>query len=161
MVTAAEMSRRLNKVNINVISSESVEETKDDLLDMQKAQLLRGKGNDGNDLEPGYLEDPYFKSPESAMRYMEWKKKISPNVGRNDNAPNLYINGAFHRTVKVKVNTDSWDILSDSEIYNSVDQKYKGKEFGITPENKTAYAFGSFFQALKKRIEAITKLQLK
>lgn len=120
--------------------------------DLLRDQLLHGKGSDGQDLKPGYLEDPYFKTPAAALRYAQWKKKISPNVGRNFNAPNLYITGYYHKRLKVFVFADGLSIDNFAMFGEEVNQKYGGKATVLGGEFREKYIEGSLRPAVLKEL---------
>ena len=80
-----------------------IENTKEQILIKNKQQLMEGIKGDGNEITPSYLNDPYFKTKESAQRYSNWKDKITPNSKRKSGTPNLYINGFYHNTIEINV----------------------------------------------------------
>lgn len=109
-----------------------------------RQQLLRGKGSDGQDLTPGYLEDPYFKSKESAMRYATWKWNNSPSTGRNFNAPNLYINGYYHSKLKVFVGANGFIIDALVKFAEDINRKYNGKSTKLGGEFREQFIWKNF-----------------
>lgn len=88
-----------------------------------KAQLFAGKTKTGEDITPSYLNDPYFKSRESAQRYSDWKDKITPNPKRKSGTPNLFINGAYYNTRKVTFNGE---VINISSTEQNIESKYEG-----------------------------------
>lgn len=126
MSTALTILKKLQSIDVSEAAARAVSGTEDTYKTLLQDQLLHGKGADGQDLTPGYLEDPYFKSPAAAKRYADWKKLISPNVGRNYNAPNLYINGQYHESINVIAEYSG--IKSTSSAYFGIDieGKYRG-----------------------------------
>lgn len=108
-----------------------------EILKDQKQQLMEGSNALGNDLEPSYLDDPYFKTKEAAQRYAEWKQKKTPNAKRKFKSPNLFINGSlFHDKIKVFVNDIYATVdVSASPIGAKIESKYDNV-LGLTPENK-------------------------
>ena len=90
-----------------------VETHEEDILDLQRLQLLQGKASSGEDIRPYYSEDlkpsGFFNSVDAAKRYSAWKGTISyPRMAdRNADAPNLYINGRFHSELGVTFGSDS------------------------------------------------------
>ena len=110
----------------------------DDIMEQQHIQLLEGKGSDGNDLRPYYTEDlkphGYFNDQQSASNYMAWKQSLSYpyTVGRNPNAPNLYINGRFYDEMEVRFEADSMGIFPSSGYAAQIMGKYGLHRFGLS-----------------------------
>lgn len=110
----------------------------DDIMEQQHIQLLEGKGSDGNDLRPYYTEDlkphGYFNDQQSASNYMAWKQSLSYpyTVGRNPNAPNLYINGRFYDEMEVRFEADSMGIFPSSGYAAQIMGKYGLNRFGLS-----------------------------
>lgn len=160
MGTVANLMRRFQDLDIAKQAGDALMLTKDTILELQKDQLLTGKGNDGQDLSPGYLEDPYFKTPAEALAYLAWKQKITPDPRRNPNAPNLFINGFLHSKFRVEADQDGYHVDNDSADYADINAKYHGAQAGLSPENTKKYAFGKFWSVLMPRIEIVTGLKM-
>ena len=111
-----------------------------EIVDLQRTQLLEGKGSDGQDIHPFYTEDlkpqGYFKSAATAANYRAWKQTISypKNVQRNPNAPNLYITGVFHNDLNVAFYADSVAIVPDTAYAANIMAKYGMNVFGLCPQ---------------------------
>ena len=72
-----------------------------------REQLESGLDGNEKELKPNYLNDPYFKTREEAVKYMRWKERITPprqsSLGLRPRAvktPNLRINGFDHQSIK-------------------------------------------------------------
>lgn len=110
------------------------------IVEQQRIQLLMGKGSDGQDIRPYYSEDVkprgYFKSGASAEQYKAWKQTISYpyQVQRNPDAPNLYINGAFHEDLNVEFGFDSLAIVPDTATAAQIMAKYGFGIFGLNSQ---------------------------
>lgn len=157
MSTALTILKKLESINVKDAAAKSILGTEEKYGELLKDQLLHGKGSDGEDLKPGYLEDPYFKSRESAERYLKWKERISPNVGRNPNAPNLYITGVYHDSLSVKTNYDGVQISSSAPFSFNIEQKYGGKESILGGEFRKEYVFKTVRPEFVKQIKAFLK----
>ncbi len=111
-----------------------------DILDLQRYQLLQGKASSGEDLRPFYTEDlkpnGYFNSVESAKRYAAWKGTISypQQAERNADAPNLYINGKFHNELRVRIGNRDMVIDGSSSYSRGIIDKYGLNNFGLSKE---------------------------
>lgn len=112
-----------------------------EILEAQKIQLLEGKASDGEDMRPYYSEDlkpnGYFYSAESAGRYAAWKKSLDYpySVQRNDDAPNLYINGKFHSELGLSFGAESLTVTADTGYAMGIMAKYGSEKFGLTMAN--------------------------
>jgi len=106
------------------------------ILQLNKNQLYDGKSITGEDIRPYYTEDPYFKTIGQARGYIKWKQSITPNSKRNPNAPNLYINGYFHRSLRLAKESGGIFIISNltGKMANDVVDKYENI-LGLTPDN--------------------------
>ncbi len=113
---------------------------RDDILELQRIQLLEGKDNAGNDLRPYYTEDlkpsGYFRSAETAKKYAAWKLDLSYpyEVQRNPDAPNLYINGKFHSELDVHFMPTGLAIVAGSAYASGIMAKYGADRFGLSDE---------------------------
>ena len=113
----------------------------DDILDLQRYQLLQGKASNGEDMRPYYTEDlkpqGYFKSVESAKRYAAWKGTLNyPRAAtRNADAPNLYINGKFHNELGVKFGAETASVDGRTSYAQNIVSKYGQNKFGLTKAN--------------------------
>jgi hypothetical protein len=136
-MTLHELQRRLKSFSLEVEVADSVNETKDEMLNLNRMQLLRGLTKDGDYLSPKYSEDPFFKSKESAKRYAAWKKKIEPvKTDRPEDVPNLFIVGVFHGKIDVKANANEYTFTNSASFASGVESKFKDI-YGLTPESKS------------------------
>src|SRR5687767_5255993 len=102
-MTIRGLYNRLSTVDTDKIAQETIEGTEEEIRQYNLQQLLDGKTNQGIDISPTYLEDPFFKTREQAQAYSDWKDRISPRSNRRSGVPNLYINGYYHSTREVKI----------------------------------------------------------
>lgn len=115
----------------------------DDVLELQRIQLLEGKTPTGEDIRPYYSEDlkpeGHFHSVESAGRYAAWKDGLSYpySVERNPDAPNLYINGKFHSEIDVDFREDAAVIVPGTGYAEGIMLKYP-RAFGLSQESWNA-----------------------
>jgi hypothetical protein len=116
------------------IINDEMKDNETAILDMNRAQMWDGKDIFGKDIRPFYSEDPFFKSKESALRYARWKQKITPNSKRNPDAPNLFINGHFHKSLTLQVRSDDIVFKSESPLGQKIETKFPNVE-GLTEEN--------------------------
>lgn len=122
------------KSSIPEIISEVVRENENDILTNVKDSLWDGKSGSGEDLMP-FVQDPFFKTQDQAIAYMNWKNANFPNPNRNPNSPNLFINGYFYSTLEVDISGDQFMVVSkDNALGIDVIRKYGVNTFGITDE---------------------------
>lgn len=159
MTTVQELIDRLEKVSIHQLTMESLDETKENILESQKEQLLEGKTSEGTDITPSYLDDPYFKSRASAQRYSDWKDEITPNSKRSKGTPNLYINGHYHSRLEIEIGDDDITTSNSADFDPDVERKYGNKLLGLEAEKLESFTFGPFWGVLKQKLEEATKLQ--
>ena len=112
---------------------------REEIIRLQREQLFEGKDSDGNDMRPYYSEDlkpsGWFHSKESAMRYALWKKtgiSYPVQVQRNDDAPNLYIDGKFHSELEVRFGSSSVGVYPATPYAADIVGKYGMEKFGLS-----------------------------
>lgn len=116
-----------------------VEENKDMLANLQREQMMEGRGADGEYIRPFYSEDPYFKTPEAAKLYAEWKQRSFPNPKRPLDVPNLYINGYFHRSIFAKVSGQEFILTTNVELGDKVFDEHPNAQ-GLNEEKRLHFA---------------------
>lgn len=133
------------------------EENEELIEDLNTDQLYDGKDAKGRDLSPTYLEDPYFKTPEAAQRYSDWKDRITPNPDRKKGVPNLFINGRFHDSISVEVSKKSIKFSSSDSSAFKIESKFTNDIYGTTDESKKEL-FKVVKPAFLKKIKEFVKL---
>ena len=131
-----------------------------EIVDLQRTQLLMGKGSNGEDIHPFYTEDlkpqGYFRTVKSAENYRAWKQTINypKNVQRNPNAPNLYITGVFHNDLNVAFRSDGVAIVPDTAYAANIMRKYGMNVFGLS-----MISWGVIWNDNGAKNELITKMR--
>ncbi|MBD8389663.1 hypothetical protein [Dysgonomonas sp. BGC7] len=158
MATIAGFKRQFEQLygnegeGIMVIVSEEVNKTSDVILDLNRDQLLYGRDTAGNELTPGYLSDPYFKTFEQARTYFYMKfsmlqdhesmksyTKVQLFPKKDYNTPNLIVNGNFfYNYFFITVSLDNYTIGSSGKAASDIEQKY-GKVYGLAPQSRQFY----------------------
>lgn len=159
MRTINNLLTAVEKIDIGQTCSASVDTTKNDYLQKNRDQLFDGKTKSGADLSPSYLDDPYFKSPEAAQRYSDWKDRITPNDKRKKGVPNLFINGTFYRSLLVQVQGE--EIKTESTFSESSDivSKFSGDIYGLGGSYKSEYIVENLAPVVSKQL--VTQLNEK
>jgi hypothetical protein len=148
-------------MDVDKIARETMEGTEEEIRQYNLQQLLDGKTNDGSDIHPTYLEDPFFKTQAEAQAYSNWKDKISPPSNRREGVPNLYINGYYHSTRQVIIEGDTIKYRSSfGEIFTDIDEKYKNLD-GLNPESRSKFIPFVLRPVFNHLIEEATGLKMK
>lgn len=143
-MTLGELSQKLSTLQgqLNVFARLSMEEQSERILELQKEQLFAGKASNGENIRPYYSEDlkangGYFKTPQSAQRYADWKASLSYpySIQRNLDAPNLYINGKFHSEIGLEFTDEYMRVKGDTPYAEGIIAKYGESTFGLTAES--------------------------
>lgn len=159
MGTIAGMLRKFQDVNTDQIIYQVVKGSEEDLLDLQREQMYDGKTNQGVDIRPSYLEDPYFEGDlQRAQAYSDWKDDITPNPRRNPGTPNLFINGFYYSSITVTVLPDTIVFKSRWAEGDDIERKFKNI-YGLGGNIKVIYLRDYISPVLKQRIEDVTGLK--
>ncbi len=131
-----------------------VEYNADELLQLRKDEILLGRDSDGNPFSPDYLHDPYFKSPQAALAYANYKYRFEalhnsriehslmyPN--KDSDTPNLRFTlkqwrpgENFQDSMFIHTDKDGFIIGSTYEDAASINAKYDGKVYDLGPGAK-------------------------
>lgn len=125
-------------------TAEVVRKYGDVLLQLNQDGMLLGRNTDGEEFTPGYLEDPYFKTPEQARAYYVRKQDVRAQnrarikyplnyVDKSPNTPDLRVTGPFQDSMYITFTSDGFEIYSSYEDTPLIVQKYQNKVFGLTP----------------------------
>lgn len=154
-MTPQQYINRLNNLDPLTAAQEALLQTKEQFLFLQKEQLYEGKNREGKSNRPFYQDDPYFKTPESAQRYSDWKDSITPNPNREKGAPNFFITGYWYDSLDVVVRGLSIDFPN---AIPDIEKKWGEKVLGLDPERRaiylSTYLLPAFFSIIKKQLAA-------
>jgi hypothetical protein len=137
---------------MDVVAKE-VSASSDVIMNMNQDQLLYGRNALGEELTPGYLSDPYFKTFEKAREYfymkMDWEAEHKGRIyyfgiqlfpEKDRNTPNLLVNGNwFFNHFFIEVNKETYTIGSTGVASPDIELKYGKKIFGLAPQSKQYY----------------------
>ena len=156
MATIFDIASKVEKLNdrFNNTILETLKDSKPLIKSMIQDQLMAGIDENGKDLKPSYLDDPYFrenaKSEKQALwkarTYMEWKEKLYPPrstlllglLARDVVTPNLIITGPYHQSITPTITSDSIKIQSVGFYAgDEIEKKYGKKILGLTKEART------------------------
>lgn len=150
--------------NVPAIIDEVVIKEQNVLLSLNKDQMLLGRNVNGDPFSPGYLEDPYFDTPEQAQAYAKRKyaleskhnarienPTIYPNKGKD--VPNLIVTGPFQDNMFILVENQNFMIGSTYQESRDIEIKYNNLVFGISPESKAFFYRNYLHPALLKLLK--------
>ncbi len=146
MATATEMIERLQGLNIRDLLIESIEETAQQYVELNTAQLYEGK--DGND-QP---LNPTYASP----KYARVKNEMNPTPGYGN--PDLKLTGAFYGGYELRVEGD--DLVKDSDVEYADDlfAKYGNAIGQLDEANHEQYVNEEMAPVLYEKVRELTGL---
>lgn len=134
----------------------------DVLLELNRSQILQGRNNQGELLTPNYQNDPYFKTPESAQRYAEFKERLISYhnslimyplfTQKPSGTPNLIITGSFVFGMFITANKSSFMIDSLYMRADDINRKYGGKLYGLSAPMMAFFRENVLIPELRKTI---------
>jgi diphthamide synthase subunit DPH2 len=146
MNTWLDIYNRVKAVDVEQEAVESFNDTSKDYTRVNAEQMYLGKLSTGQEITPGY-----------AASTIAYKKR----KGQPYNRVTLRDTGEFHKKMFAVADNDKIFLGSDTYYANYLAERYTDKIFGLDPENRKEYSFGSFYMALKRKVESITGLQFK
>lgn len=133
-IGAIEMLKRIEAANPKKLVGPILEQHTPEIEDLQRKQLMQGLDSEGKLLAPLISEDTYFKSPQAAKNYADWKHKMYPETPYN--VANLRITGYYQENISAFVTDTSVHYKSNASFAGSVGSKYQGKQLGLNPDSK-------------------------
>ena len=127
------------------------------LADLNRKQLMQGKGRDGKPLAPKYSEDPWFKTPQAAANYAGWKHKLYPQTPYD--VPNLIITGVYHASISVQASTDSLTYDASASFAGAIAGKYNNNALGLNEDSKHTAVAQIVMEPLLNYVAANTGLK--
>lgn len=145
MSTALQLRERIRAMDIDVISQNSLEETKDDIVKKQKEQLLQGLNAKGEKIGR-YRSNKYARA----------KNQMNPLAGLG--VPDLKLTGAFHSGINIQVNTETFKTESTDSKGPELEAKYGKEILGLNEESKDEYVKESLRPEFIKRVRQASGL---
>lgn len=121
MTTVTAMRKRFNLVKVDELASQAMEQRREDIVELNREQMLEGKNKDGSDIAP-----PYAFSTVAIKRAK----------GQQANFVNLRDTGSFQRAMKLIVTRHTYQVTSTDSKTPDLVRKYGDVIFGLTPRNK-------------------------
>jgi hypothetical protein len=145
------MARAFRALDVLSIGGKAIEESAEQVADLNRQQLRAGVDGSGNRLQT-------YRSRGYANR----KARMNPAAGYGN--PDLYVTGNYHRNLQAKVEGNTLRIFTtdpDSVKVESLLKKYGGKEFGLTTESIRRYRKQTLYPLLAREIATRTGAGLK
>lgn len=125
MATLAEMSRRWKGLNLFKIYQEVITEETEEILDLNRDQLEKGKTSKGKKIKPKYKK-----------RYAEKKNKLNPMPGLG--TPDLKLSGGFYKSRTLK-NKSGIFIFGATVAYKKYIEPKYDDIYGLDPKNQKIF----------------------
>ena len=150
MATLREMSKRLKNLDTTKIYIQVMNQESEQVLDMNRSQLLLGLTSRGKKIKPKYRN----------KRYAQKKRKLNskPGIG----TPDLKLSGDFHNsfTLKKKNNDYEFDATVSYKKYITPSRGDYGYDnvFGLNPKNQKKFNNEIFYPEYMERIKRHLKI---
>ena len=124
MTTIKQLKEKLNRIDPLKLAEAVLKRHEADLADLNREQLLDGNLNTGDGIIPTYA--------------WEWfaNEKHSMNSRPGYGTPDLYLTGAFHRSITAKVSGDTIIFDASDDKKADLEGQYSNDIFGLTPQSK-------------------------
>lgn len=162
-MTIRGMIKKFEALNTDQVIYDSMKQSEPDIRDLNLEQMYDGKTNEGVDITPSYLNDPYWNTHggrKAAQAYSDWKDRITPNPRRTKGTPNLFINGYYHSSITTLVIGDK--IVFNSSFISEPDIRSRFKNiYGLGGNYKNIFLKQYLTPVLKEKILNATGLLMK
>lgn len=143
-MTIAEMNRRWQKVDVKTESVNIIIDSQPELIKKNQEQLHE-KGQDKNNVSLKSYHSPFYAAE---------KLKLNP-AGVTD----LKLTGALYGGMYLNISSTSFKIGSSDEKEGDLERKYGKDIWGLSKENLSEFAKGTFYDKLKAYITGKTGLK--
>jgi len=136
------MKRRLQRLNLEQVTEEAIQETAEDYLELNREQLYQGKTSMGQELLPTYRSEVYA----------QMKNDMNPAPGLG--IPDLKLTGAFYQGLSLEIQAGQIQEESDVEYAGKLFEKYDDI-VGLDEVKLDEYRAGPFKEALEEKIKQV------
>lgn len=150
MGTVAELLTSMQQVDISAITVRVIEATGDKYLDINRSQMMEGKGRDRN--------IGRYSQSKLGRTYAKIKNNMNPDAGLGN--VDLRLTGSFQDKMMLIVTGNDIEIDSTDEKAPDLLAKYGGQIYGLNSKNHPVYNETVFLPAFIDEIERITGLRL-
>jgi len=126
MASIFEIAGKMERINLNILAAQAIEENEDDINKRNREQLEKGTDRNGKKIKPKYKSKSYAKR----------KNKMNSAAGLG--TPDLKVTGQLHDEIGVIVEgVDVFVTSFDEKMkYKSI-QQYLPNAFGLNRKNQT------------------------
>lgn len=147
-----ELNTRVQGFDLMNVITDILKDNSELIIEVNKDQMYSGKTSKGEYIRPYYSENPYFKKPGAALRYAQWKAKITPDSRRPLDVPNLYVVGKFYG--QLKYDPVNWTVGSSGNLADKVLSVHENV-LGLSPENMGKITDEVLTPSVTKQLQAI------
>jgi len=148
MGTFVDLQRSFEALDTEAIAEKAVEETKEDLLALNKKQLLAGYDKNGE-----LIGD---KKPYANAHYAFFKANMNPLPGLGN--PDLRLTGSFQDEFDIEISGERILQGSSDEKAGELEQKYGEEIYGLGGKFKVEYVDENLRPAFQREITKATGL---
>ena len=135
------------------IAGSSINDTQENYLGLNASQLALGLDSLGEQIsldgQPGY--QPIT---------IKHKQKYGVGLGAITDRVTLFDTGAMYESETLQVSGETISLAFNTDYAEEVLSRTGPQVLGLNAENKTGYAFGAFFEAMRPKVESIIQLPL-
>lgn len=124
-VTVGDMLKRFRKLNTTKLAEQTIRQTKEGYVQMNKDQLYTGEGADNNKI-PAYRSKAYAN--------LKAQLNTLPGLG----IPDYYLTGKMYSKMQLKITANSVKVISTVDYYNDLIAR-GGDPFGLNDDSKQQY----------------------
>ncbi len=132
--TPAAMLERIRSIRLEQEVGDILQGRTEELLILQKKQMMQGRNNKGELFAPLHSDNPFFKTPEAGLRYAGWKQKKFPETPFN--VPNFIITGYYHGSLSFSVSSGSVVADASASFAKNIDQEFNNSVLGLNDDSK-------------------------
>ncbi len=132
--TPAAMLSRMRAINLSQIAGDILEDNLDKLKALNQQQMMQGRNNKGELFSPTHTNNPFFKSPESALAYARWKQRLFPETPFN--IANFRITGYYHDSISFSRRADVISAESNASFADKIQTEFKDSTLGLNQDSK-------------------------
>jgi len=114
----------MRRLGLKGLQREAVRNTRELFEDIQRQQLRQGVTARGNEIAPPYM-----------LTYYRYKRTLGTYHAHAPYVPDLYLTGAFHRGIRMKLTGNKYTFDSTDSKNTKLTKKYGKGIWGIAPFN--------------------------
>lgn len=139
-MTAYELQQRLKNYNLTTEIVKAIKETKQVMISMNQAQLMRGRNSINTKIQPKYKSKSYAKL----------KRKMNAKPGQG--TPDINYTGSFQKKIDVVTKGKNYDFISKDSKEQILTTKYPFI-LGLTAKDTEKYSKDTLLPVLKQNLK--------